>query len=234
MTYKVYQQDCLSWMKTQPDDSIDIIVTSPPYNLTGYRNTKLKRRGIWNTDGITYNSFNDDLPEPQYKQQQIDVINECLRILKPKGSLFYNHKLRHWNRRASHPMEWIGQSQAILHQEIIWDRRNTPALDSRMLFPIDERIYWLCKDKPQVFKKNATHKKTIWSIPPESDSTHPAPYPVELARACITLTAAPDSIVYDPYAGSGTTLLAAKQLGLNSIGTELDADYIAMIHKRLI
>jgi modification methylase len=234
MTYQLYNQDCLSWMATQPAESINTIVFSPPYNLTGFRGLKLRRRGVWDTDGITYNNFNDDLPELVYQQQQVDVINECLRILRPHGSIFYNHKIRMWNRQASHPMTWIGRSRAILHQEIIWDRRNTPALDARMLFPVDERIYWLCKDKPRVRKANATQKKTIWSIAPESNNTHPAPYPVELATACLTLVSDPGDIVYDPYAGSGTTLLAAKSLGLDSIGTEIDADYCNIIHQRMI
>jgi site-specific DNA-methyltransferase (adenine-specific) len=234
MAYQVFQQDCLTWMRTQADDSIDTIVTSPPYNLTGFRGTKLVRRGVWNTDGITYTDFNDDLPEDVYQEQQRQVINECLRILKPHGSLFYNHKIRHWNRQASHPMRWILRSNAILHQEIIWDRANTPAMDARMLFPVDERIYWLCKHKPKVRKHNATHKKTIWRIAPESGNAHPAPYPVELATACLSLVSDAQDTVYDPYAGSGTTLLAAKQLGLDSIGTELSDDYIQLIHQRML
>ena len=234
MTYQLHQQDCLEWMQSQPDASMDTIVFSPPYNLTGFRGLKLKRRGVWNTDGITYNSFNDDLPEQVYQQQQILIINQCLRLLKPHGSIFYNHKIRVWGRQASHPMSWILKSNAILHQEIIWDRKNTPAVDPRILFPVDERIYWLCKDKPKVRKHNATQKKTIWSITPESKNAHPAPYPVELAIACLTLVSDPGDTVYDPYAGSGTTLYAAKQLGLDSIGTEIDADYCAFIHQRML
>ena len=233
MAYQLYNQDCLAWMATQPAESVNTIVFSPPYNLTGYRGMKLRRRGIWDTDGITYNNFNDDLPEAVYQQQQVDVINECLRILRPQGSIFYNHKIRMWNRQASHPMSWILRSNAILHQEIIWDRKNTPALDARMLFPVDERIYWLCKDKPRVRKANATHKKTIWSISPESNNNHPAPYPVELATACLTLVSDPGDVVYDPYAGSGTTLYAAKLLGLDSIGTEIDSDYADLIDERM-
>jgi modification methylase len=233
MSYHLHQIDCLEWMQNQPNETIDTIVFSPPYNLTGFRGMKLKRKGVWDTDGITYNTFNDDLPEDVYQQQQIDIINECLRLLKPNGSIFYNHKIRMWNRKASHPMSWILRSKAILHQEIIWDRKNTPALDARMLFPVDERIYWLCKDKPKVRKHNATHKKTIWTINPESNNDHPAPYPVELATACLTLVSDSNDIIYDPYAGSGTTLYAAKLLGLDSIGTEIDNDYVNLIHQRM-
>jgi site-specific DNA-methyltransferase (adenine-specific) len=229
----IINQDCLTWMASQPDHSIDVIVTSPPYNLTGFRGMKLVRRGVWDSDGITYNKFNDDLPETEYQQQQIEIINECLRLLKPAGSLFYNHKIRMWNRQASHPMSWILRSNAILHQEIIWDRGNTPALDKRILFPVDERIYWLCKDKPKVRKHNATQKKTIWHITPESNNKHPAPFPESIAEACLTLVTDPGDCVYDPYAGSGTTLAVAKRLNLNYVGTELDPDYCDIIKQRL-
>jgi len=229
----IINADCLTWMQSQPADSVDVIVTSPPYNLTGFRGMKLVRRGVWHSDGITYNDFNDDLPEDLYQQQQIAVINECLRLLRPQGSLFYNHKIRMWNRQASHPMSWILQSNAILHQEIIWDRGNTPALDKRILFPVDERIYWLCRDKPKVRKNRATQKKTIWHITPESNNDHPAPFPEAIAEACLTLVADPGDRVYDPYAGSGTTLAVAKRLGLDYLGTELDQGYCKVIEQRL-
>jgi site-specific DNA-methyltransferase (adenine-specific) len=229
----IINTDCLSWMRTQPADSLDTIVTSPPYNLTGFRGLKLQRRGVWNSDGITYGEFNDDLPEEDYQAQQIEVINQCLRILKPQGSLFYNHKIRMWARQASHPMIWISRSDAILHQEIIWDRGNTPALDSRILFPVDERIYWLCKDKPKVRKKNATQKKTIWRITPESGNEHPAPFPEAVAEACLTLVSDPGDRVYDPYAGSGTTLAVAQRMGLDYVGTELNTEYCDLIRERL-
>lgn len=224
----IYNEDCLTWLRTQPSESVDHIITSPPYNLTGFRGMKLVRTGehyTWNHGGIAYGDFNDDLPEDVYQQQQVDVINECLRILRPHGSLFYNHKVRMWNRRASHPMRWILRSDAILHQEIIWNRRNTPALDKRILFPVDERIYWLCRDKPKVFKSRATHKKTIWDIAPETGNAHPAPFPAELVRACLTLVSEPGDRVCDPYAGSGTTLREARSMGLSWVGCELNPDY---------
>lgn len=229
----IINQDCLSWMRSQPDECVNHIVTSPPYNLTGFRGEKLVRRGVWNSDGITYNKFNDDLPEQEYQQQQVEVINECIRLLRPGGSLFYNHKLRMWNRQTSHPMRWILKTQAILHQEIIWNRKNSPALDKRILFPIDERVYWLCKDKPKVFKDRATHKKTIWEIAPATGNDHPAPYPEELVRACLTLVSEPGDRVYDPYSGSGTTALVAKELGLDFVGTELDPGYCEIAKRRL-
>lgn len=194
---------------------------------------KLVRRGVWNSDGITYNNFNDDLPEDIYQEQQVAIINECLRLLRPQGSLFYNHKIRMWNRRSSHPMSWILRSDAILHQEIIWNRRNSPALDKRILLPVDERIYWLCRDKPKVFKSRATHKKTIWDIAPETGNAHPAPFPEELVRACLTLVSEPGDRVYDPYAGSGTTLAVSQELGLDFVGTEIDPDYCEFIRQRL-
>ena len=240
MAYQVFQQDCVEWMRSQPADSIDTIVTSPPYNLVGFRRSRggknLPVSTVWRDSIIKYGDFTDDIDEPIYQQQQQQVINECIRILKPTGSLFYQHKIRRWGANSSHPMSWISGTQAIFYQEIIWDRGGTIAKDPHYLLPTTESIYWLTKKRPQVFRKALpeNYRKVVWPIKLERQPHHPAPFPLQLATNCILLTTEPGSVVYDPYAGSGTTLLAAKQLGLDSIGTELSDDYIQLIHQRML
>ena len=132
-------------------------------------------------------------------------------------------------------MRWISQSQAQFYQEIVWHRKNTPAIDARYLFNTTERIYWLCKDKPNVYKNQVPkdYRSDVWTVLADKNNQHPAPFPVEIAENCILLTTQPGEMVYDPYTGSGTTLLAAEQNGRNSMGTEIDPAYIAMAHQRL-
>jgi site-specific DNA-methyltransferase (adenine-specific) len=76
---------------------------------------------------------------------------------------------------------------------------------------------------------------TVWTIAPASraDNPHPAPFPIELARRCIRLSTWPDEAVFDPFAGSGTTLVAARQLGRRAIGVECSETYCAMAVERL-
>lgn len=235
MTYQLYQQDCLEWMANQPDGSIDTIIFSPPYNKKGFRGGRRTSTALWSKANIDYATYDDNMPEDLYQQWQIKIVNECHRLIKPTGSIFYQHKIRNWDRKGSHPMEWLSQVDAQFYQEIIWHRKSTMAMDERYLFTTTERIYWFCKDKPQVFKQRLfpEFRGDVWAIPPQKGSSHPAPFPEQLAENCLLLTMDKNNIVYDPFAGSGTTLAVAQRLGFDSIGTEIDLDYCQFIHERL-
>jgi site-specific DNA-methyltransferase (adenine-specific) len=79
----------------------------------------------------------------------------------------------------------------------------------------------------------ASSCSTVWSLRPADRDGHPAPFPLELARRCIRLSAWPGEIVLDPFAGSGTTLLAARQLGRRAIGVEVSERYCELAAERL-
>jgi len=235
MTYQLYNQDCLEWMRAQLSNSIDTIIFSPPYNKKGLRGGTRTSTNIWTGSNIDYAVYDDNMPEEQYQEWQIEIVNECYRIIKPTGSIFYQHKIRNWDRKGIHPMRWLAKTQAQFYQEIIWHRRSTMAMDERYLFSTTERIYWFCKDKPAVYKQQVPeiYRSDVWDIAPARNNKHPAPFPQQLAENCILLTTKPGDCVYDPFAGSGTTLAAAKQLGRISIGTDIDAAYITLAHARL-
>jgi DNA modification methylase len=74
---------------------------------------------------------------------------------------------------------------------------------------------------------------TVWHLPPAHRDGHPSPFPVELARRAIRLSTWPGEIVFDPFAGSGTTLLAARQLGRRAIGVERSERYCELAVSRL-
>ena len=230
----IIQQDCLEWMKTQDDDSVDVIITSPPYNKKGLRGGKRTSTQLWDNANIDYGIYDDNMPESEYQKWQQAILNECYRILKPTGSLFYNHKIRNWNRKGYHPCEFILDTDLQFYQEIIWNRKNTLALDARYLFTKTERIYWFCKDKPQVFKERMPEEYLgdIWTIAPSSAKDHPASYPELLVELCLKLTAPDNAVIYDPFGGSGTTAVVAQRLGYKWITTEIDPDYVEFIKQR--
>ena len=229
--YAIHVTDALEHLTSMDDGSVDVIVTSPPYNLTGLRGRKLhplkpnSKWRVWKNSDIAYGDNNDDLPEEVYRRQQIAIINRCMRALKPTGSLFYNHKVRFAGRAAHHPMEWICDSDAILHQEIIWDRGCSPMMQKYILYPFTERIYWLVPGKPAVFKDRCRFRSDIWRIIPRTHTDHPAPFPLELAENCLLLTAPENSLICDPYAGSGTTAVAALKHGHRFTGSEISQEY---------
>jgi DNA modification methylase len=77
------------------------------------------------------------------------------------------------------------------------------------------------------------YRGDIWTISPSAKTDHPASYPELLVELCLKLTAPDDAVVYDPFAGSGTTIRVAERMGLTGIGTEIDPDYAAFGNKRL-
>ena len=229
-TREIIEQDCLTWMRKQEADSIDTIIFSPPYNKKGFRNGTRTSTAVWSKANIDYAQYDDNMPEADYQRWQTEILDECHRIIKPTGSIFYQHKIRNWDRKGSHPMEWLSKSRAQFYQEIVWNRSSTTAFDEHYLYSKTERIYWFCKAKPRVFKEVLMPQYTgdIWTIAPQRGSTHPAPFPEQLVENCILLTTQRGDSVYDPFVGSGTTLRVAERLGRRALGTEIDPKYVRL------
>lgn len=229
----VVSGDCRVILTQLPDNSIDMGVTSPPYN-------KGENKKGWLVKNVKYNGVSDKLPEDEYQRQQVEVLNELYRIIKPGGSFFYNHKIRWEKGIMLHPMDWLRKTKWNIRQEIIWDRMIAANIRGWRFWQVDERIYWLYKPKhdndligDELEAKHAL-LTSIWRFSPERNNEHPAPFPLALPIRCIySIMNDKKGIVIDPYCGSGTTLLAAKLLGHQYIGIEISDEYRTMAIKRL-
>jgi modification methylase len=229
----IINDDTFKALKKIPSNSIDIGITSPPYN-------KGEKNKGWLVKNVLYDSIIDSVDESTYQNNQINVLNELFRVIKPGGSFFYNHKIRWEKGIMFHPVEWILKTKWTLRQEIIWDRMIAANIRGWRFWQIDERIYWLYKPinnnkiGEELLSKHSL-LTSIWRFPPERQNPHPAPFPIELpARIIHSLTNNSDAIVIDPYSGSGTTLVAAKLLDKNYIGIEISKEYIEFSKERLI
>ena len=234
----IYEGDCILGLKKMPDNSVDCIVTSPPYNKNGFRNgkkdpgkssSKYKR---WDGAKIDYDLYDDNLPEEEYQKWQIELLNECFRVLKPTGSLFYNHKVRRFESRANHPLVWLSKSKIHFYQQIIWDRGGAPDQNINYCTPSTELILWFVKDKPKTFKTKNNYFTEVWKFNP-AKSEHPAPFPKILVRNCLKLTTEEGDVVLDPFMGSGTTGIVSKELNRRFIGFEISPKYNEMAIKKL-
>jgi site-specific DNA-methyltransferase (adenine-specific) len=228
---KLILGDCLEVMKDIPDNSVDCIITSPPYNKHS-ANRKCGKTDSWQRANIDYGDFKDDLPEEEYQKQQKNLMREMVRVLKPNGSIFYNHKVRIVKHRAIIPTEWL--SEFNIRQVLIWDRTSTPQLAPIRWFPITEYIYWITKGQVQPkFYKRSKHQHEIIRITPKPMKEHPAPFPEELVETLMLNTTDENDIVLDPYMGSGTTGVACKNLNRNFIGIEISEEYLKIAEERI-
>jgi len=228
--------DALAVLRTLPGDYFDVGVTSPPYN-------KGERDKGWLVDKVIYDTANDRKGENQYQDEQIQVLNELHRVTKPGGSFFYNHKLRWVRGWMIHPYKWVSKTKWVIRQEIIWQRKIAGNIRGWRFWQVDERIFWLCKpregeeNKPIGKELEPRHAKltSIWEIRPENKIDWvPDPFPLALPARCVySVLDESKGWVIDPYAGSGTTLVAAKLLGHEFLGIEISEEYRRRALERL-
>jgi len=220
---------------------IDLIVTSPPYNV-----------------GIDYNSNNDELSYANYLKFSKKWLSNCFKWSKPQARLCMNIPLDK-NKggvkavgadltKIAEQVGWQYKTTIIWHEGNIsrrtawgsWKSASSPVV----IAPV-ELIVVLFKDE---WKKTGGSKisdisgdefKTwtqgVWNFNGESKKRigHPAPFPKELPYRCIKLFSYVDDLVFDPFAGSGTTLLVAKSLQRQACGLELDLNYCELAKNRI-
>ena len=237
------------------DESIRLIITSPPYfNAKNYDHQ--------DQIGLKSNSY------AKYISSMNPVWRECFRVLKPNGKLCINSPILPMDKQTMsthHNRDYLNINNDIennilnttdffRYDLIIWDKGST---DQLMMgsYPHPPNFYGLntiefinifVKDgKPEKIDNKTKNKSklskdewrkyisSIWKFPPEHDRAHPAPFPVELPFRLIKLFSFTNDIILDPFMGSGTTALAAKMVERHFLGYELNKKYIKLGEKRL-
>jgi DNA modification methylase len=245
-------------MDLVPDESVHLIVTSPPY-------WQLKDYGHKDAIGQFSSSYDE------YLESICEVFKECVRTLVPDGKLIVDiipvllpRTASKFNRRITKTvitdlevfMSSLGNM--YFHSLYIWDKRKAVRFSSWGSYPYPPNLLatypyeWIIVfsksgKRSQVDKKRKamsaiTHdeftswvQNSIWDFQPVSakNERHPAPFPDELPRRCIRLYSFVGDTVLDPFAGSGTTLRVARELSRNSIGYEINPEYEPVIRKKL-
>jgi len=207
-----------------PGESVDVIITSPPYNLGEESwpmggHERVERQGI---------GYDDALEDEPYQEWQLAVLEELYRVARPGASLFYNHKTRTREGVLLHPLTWLARVKGwTLRQEIVWDREVTHNHAATLFWPVDERIYWLTKGRPSLYGASVG-MPSVWRFHgPQPYTWHPAPFPEELPRRCLLAIGGKGLVVLDPFAGSCTTVKVAAEMGHEAIGVEQKAEYLA-------
>lgn len=218
---KIICGDTLEELTKIESESVDITITSPPYNLGDDHHTGSKR----------HNVYYDSRPEEEYQNWQIEVLTELLRITKLNGSLFYNHKNRIKNDLLISPLLWIWKTNWLLKQEIVW-WNGSQNFDPIRFYPHTERIYWLVKH-PKTRLQNPISLLDIWHIAPVgTQQGHPRQFPEKVVKN-ILCCFPKAKIILDCFGGMGTVAVVCKELGLQSIYIDNNPDYCKMAEKRI-
>lgn len=212
----------------------ELLVTSPPYNqgIEKFKASGMHKEGDW-VAKVGRLAYADSLPEPEYQENQKKCLAVWFDAMADGSSVFYNHKNRYRGKRIISPLEWL-PGPFTIRQEIIWSRPGSVTQNARMFLPCDERIYWLYKGTGFYFDDSTEVKtwSTIWKIGLETNKQHAVAFPVELPARCIRACSRKEGIVFEPHAGSGTTIIAAEQLGRRCYGLEIEPRYCDVIVQR--
>ena len=229
---KIICGDCLDIMNKMPDECLDLVITSPPYNLKNSTGNGMKNGngGKWANAALMngYKDHDDNMPYPKYIEWQRNCLSEMYRLIKKNGAIFYNHK---WRVQAG----LLQDRHEILEgfpvrQIIIWKRKGGINFNKGYFLPTYEVIYMITK-KDFVLAKGANSHGDVWEFTQEMNNDHPAPFPVDLIYRIISSTNA--ELILDPFSGSGTTAVASLLLKRNYIGIELSNEYCALAKKRI-
>jgi site-specific DNA-methyltransferase (adenine-specific) len=259
----IYPIDCIDGMKRLPASSIDVIVTSPPYNI-----------------GKTYGHHHDSMPRDEYLAWMRKVAEQAKRVLKEDGSFFLNiggkptdpwipfdvieqfrpyytlQNVIHWVKSIAIEKADVGTYDNITGDIAVGHYQ--PVNSKRFLSQCQEHIFHFTKsgdimmdklaigvsyqDKSNIGRwKHATHdlrdRGNVWFIPYSTIRTsrpHPTTFPDKLPEMCIQLHGyTPATCVLDPFMGIGNTAVACQRLEVNYIGFEIDPGYLAIAEERL-
>ncbi len=228
---RVVHGDCLDVMRQMPDESIKLVVTSPPYNRSGGISVTTKSGNKkWPKTGLRkrYDGYDDCMPHAEYVAWQRECLNEMMRLLRPDGAIFYNHK---WLTMCGLLQDRSDITHGFpVRQIIIWHRHGGIDFNPTHFLPDYEVLYFIAGPKFRLPPK-VSGMGCVWRVRQDFKNPHPAPFPVELASKCVR--AAKEGIVLDPFMGSGTTAVAAEMAGLDWIGIEQSAKYVKMAEDRI-
>ena len=251
---KVHVNDCIAFLKSLPDASVDHCITDPPYNISGYDDKKeigwLKSNKTW-TENKNFNKIDEEWDKfsgSSYSDFLFEWISEIKRVLKPNGNILIFG--------SYHNIYQVGTCLENLdlkiNNSIVWFKRNAfPNITGRMLCESTEQIVWAVNgsrkkaknwtfnyEELKLLTDNGKQMRNMWDIPmtPSSEKKlgkHPSQKPMKLSERLIIGFTNPGDIVIDPFLGSGSFLVAAKKLGRNYIGVEQDPTFAELAGKRL-
>ncbi len=229
---KIYNMDCLEYLKLIPDNSVDLVVTDPPYNVSQKNNLKFKGLNVVKNFGDWDYGF-DPLP----------VLKEFKRVLKPTGQMYIFCA----TKQIPIYMNFL-EENCFLRNLLVWSKTNpAPRLSKTNFLFANEYIIYGINEKGMPSKstfnfskqnemKNIFVTSSLQSkerLKENGKAVHPTQKPLSILKKLIEVSSNKGDVVLDPFMGVGSTAVACKELGRNFLGCELDKEYIKYVSQRL-
>lgn len=220
------------------DQYWNLAVTSPPYNqnVGNFSKSGMHTETAW-VDNTNNNAYDDNKDEQEYQAEQAAALTLWSSYAADNASLFYNHKNRYRNKSVVSPFLWLS-GIATIRQEIIWLREGSVTQNMRGFMPVDERIYWIYFGDQFHWNDHTEYKtwSTVWRINSHKDreqAMHGCAFPLEIPSRAIRACSNKNDIVFEPYCGSGTTMVASHDLDRFCYAVELSPSYVAVTLERM-
>lgn len=221
---KIYNEDCMETMKRMPDNFVDLVVTSPPYNFDA-------GSGL----GNKYNGQKDGKSMNEYYEWSVKIITELLRVSK---LVCYNIQMLAGNKEAL--MQLIGKFAFQIRDIIIWDKMNeAPAMNEKVLNSRFEFIFILSANgggrKIEEAQFDRGTVSNLWKISHGKQlfKEHSATFTELLSDKLVKCFSKENDLVYDCFMGSGTTAISSLRYKRNFIGSEISPKYCKLANKRI-
>jgi len=250
--HQIWSGDCVAALRSVQTASVDVIVTSPPYNI-----------------GVAYRTYDDRRPRDEYITWLREVGRDLSRVLKRNGSFFLNVGSTNSDPWISMDVAGAFRESFVMQNHIAWVKSVAigddtvghfkPITSRRFLNNNHESIFHFThdgnvdldrlaigvpfKDKTNIARwghsRDLRCAGNTWFIPYRTVQSksqkfnHPAGFPIDLPKRCLQLHGVDSAVVLDPFLGAGTTLVAAEQLGMRGIGIEIDPHYVEIASERL-
>lgn len=234
----ICNEDCRETMRNMPDNYVNLVLTSPPYNMNlRIMNGKYCSRQVIKEEFSTkYDNFPDNLPIEEYYALHKEILTELLRV---SNIIFYNIQIVTGSKRAFFKL--IGDFSDQLKDIIVWDKMVAqPAMKDKVLNRQSELILVFEKEgaisrRFDICNFERGSMSDVWQIKrgKKIDKTHGAVFPEELADKIITNFSNVGDIIYDPFMGSGTTAVSALKNNRLYIGSELSSKYCSIANERI-
>lgn len=235
---RVYCADALDLLRGLPDESVDLVVTSPPYNLRNSTGNGLRaenNKGLWTNQpmrhGYSGGEYTDDMPHDDYVSWQRRCIDEMTRVIKPTGAIFYNHKWRVQDGFFQRLGDEIVAGFA-LRQIIIWNRNGGINFNDQYFLPSYEIVYLIAGAEFRL-QPGASGYKDVWEIRPSENKNHPNSFPERLVERCLLAGGPEGSVVVDPFAGVGTVADVARRTNRHFIVGDISEFYTGIARTKL-